>query len=499
MTPSARQGSATALTFDGVRVLVIGDIMLDRFRYGQVNRLSPEAPVPVMHVKEDRIMQGGAGNVAANLVCLGCSCTVIAVVGEDDAGAHVRQLLAENNIDISGLVVDRARRTTVKTRLIGGSQQLLRVDEEDVGSVSRTTEEEIIARFDSLIEGYGIVAISDYAKGALTDAVLAHVIGRCRELGIPALVDPKRTDMRAYAGATLVKPNLSELRAATGISAQAPEQVTKAATMLTEQTGAMILVTMSEAGMTLFGKDGERWRFPAHAAEVFDVSGAGDTVLSTLCAAWGAGYQPEQAVRLANLAAGVVVRKLGTATITVEELILALESEDQESHIGVASLSKARIQVLTWKRQGLKVGFTNGCFDIVHAGHIHILQESRKRCDRLVVGLNSDASVGRLKGPSRPIQGESSRAIVLSAVDAVDLVVLFDQDTPLELIKALKPTDLMKGADYTEDTVVGAEEVKADGGRVHLIDLIPGLSTTRAVERIRSSDESIAQERVHER
>lgn len=497
MSLSSRQMSST-LNFEQVRVLVIGDIMLDRFRYGQVSRLSPEAPVPVMHVKDDKVMQGGAGNVAANLVALGCTCGVLGVIGDDEAGAQVRGLLAKGSVDGSGLVVDAGRRTTIKTRLIGGSQQLLRFDEEDVDSLDPATEAAIIERFDSVIAGYGIVAISDYAKGVLTDAVLAHVIRRCNALGIPTFVDPKRADMCAYAGATLIKPNLAELKTATGVSGHSLEQVTKAAEVLIEQTGSMILVTMSEAGMTLFGKAGERWRFPAREAEVFDVSGAGDTALATLCAAWGAGYEPEQAVRLANVAAGVVVRKLGTATITVEELALALESEDQETHIGVASLSKARMQVLTWKRQGLRVGFTNGCFDIVHAGHIRILQEARKRCDRLVVGLNSDASVSRLKGPERPVQSESSRGIVLSAVDAVDLVVIFDEDTPLELIKTLKPTDLIKGADYTEETVVGAAEVKAEGGRVHLIDLVPGLSTTQAVERIRSGETAVAKEQLLE-
>jgi D-beta-D-heptose 7-phosphate kinase / D-beta-D-heptose 1-phosphate adenosyltransferase len=476
----------TALAFDAVRVLVIGDIMLDWFRYGQVNRLSPEAPVPVMRVKEDRIMLGGAGNVATNLVSLGCSCAVIAVTGEDATGAKLRELLESSGIDASGIVADRSRRTTIKTRLIGGSQQLLRFDEEDVGNVNKDTEQAIIDRFDGMVAECTIVAISDYAKGVLSDRVLAHVIGRCRELGIPALVDPKRTDMRGYAGATLIKPNLSELKAATGVDGHSIEQVTKAAGMLNEQTGAMILVTMSEAGMALFGQDGERWRFQAREAEVFDVSGAGDTALATLCAAWGAGYEPEQAVRLANVAAGVVVRKLGTASVTIEELALALDSEDQETHVGVASQAKARMQVLTWKRQGLRVGFTNGCFDIIHAGHIRILQEARKRCDRLVVGLNSDASVSRLKGPDRPVQTETSRGIVLSAVDAVDLVVVFEEDTPLELIKLLKPTDLIKGADYTEETVAGAAEVKAGGGRVHLIDLVPGVSTSRAVERIRN-------------
>lgn len=486
MSPSTRQPFAsTTLSFETVRVLVIGDIMLDRFRYGQVNRLSPEAPVPVMHVRENRAMQGGAGNVAANIVALGCACAVIAVVGDDDAGQQVRELLHKNGVDGSGLVTDPTRRTTIKTRLIGGSQQLLRFDEEDVGPISPSTQAAIIARFDDMIEDYGIVAISDYAKGVLTDAVLAHVIRRCRALGIPTLVDPKRTDMRAYAGATLIKPNQAELKAATGVASHAMEHLAGAAQKLIEQTGAMILLTMSEAGMALFGTDGHRWRFPAQQAEVFDVSGAGDTALATLCAAWAAGYDPEQAVRLANVAAGVVVRKLGTATLSVEELALALESEGQETHIGVASQAKARLQVLTWKRQGLRVGFTNGCFDIVHAGHIRILREARKKCDRLVVGLNSDASVRRLKGPERPVQGESSRGIVLSAVDAVDLVVVFEEDTPLELIKLLKPTDLIKGADYREESVVGAAEVKAEGGRVHLIDLVPGLSTTRAVERIR--------------
>lgn len=486
MTGIAASGAPPALDFVGIRVLVVGDIMLDRFRYGEVRRLSPEAPVPVMRVERDRVMAGGAGNVAANVVSLGCDCAVIGVVGDDHAGELLRAQLSAHGIDPAMLVSDHARRTTVKTRLIGASQQLLRYDEEDVGKVCPATENAIIARFDKAVTSCGIVAISDYAKGVLTDRVLKHVIARCRELGVPVLVDPKRTDMRAYAGATLIKPNRAELKAATGIACSSFEQVSQAAEVLIEQTGAKVLVTMSEAGMALYCRGGERWRFPAQAAEVFDVSGAGDTSLAALCAGWGAGLGPEQSVRLANAAAGVVVRKLGTATITVEELSLALDTEGQEAHVGIASLAIAHMKVKTWKRQGLRVGFTNGCFDILHAGHVQILREARKRCDRLVVGLNSDASVSRLKGPERPIQSESSRGIVLSAVDAVDLVVVFEEDTPLALIETLMPTDLIKGADYTEDTVVGAEQVKAAGGRVHLIDLVPGLSTTRAVERIKA-------------
>lgn len=480
-------------SFDDARVLVIGDVMLDKFRYGTVTRISPEAPVPVMRVASERTMLGGAGNVLANLVALRCGCGLIAVVGADDAGRHCRQMIEALGVDPDLLVTAPTRVTTLKTRLVSGSQQLLRCDEEDTSPIDPTIEAQLIDRFDRALSGYTAVAISDYAKGVLSDRVLRHVIDRCRDANIPVVVDPKRRDLGAYAGVAVIKPNRSELAAFVGTSCADLSASRIAAQQAMEATGAAILLTLSEDGMALFRPGSAMQHFHATATEVYDVSGAGDTALAIFSAGIASGMAMEESAMLANAGAGAVVRKLGTATLSRIELAEAVAGVDGRKIGALCTREDAAQQVAHWKREGLRVGFTNGCFDIVHAGHIEILRQARARCDRLVVGLNSDASVSRLKGPERPIQAESSRAQVLAAIDAVDLVVVFDEDTPLDLISALLPTELIKGADYTEDSVVGAREVKAAGGRVHLIDLVPGLSTTRAVERIRQGMETAVQ------
>lgn len=472
-------------SFDHARVLVIGDIMLDRFRYGSVSRISPEAPVPVMHVSSEQAMLGGAGNVLANLAALDCTCGLIAVVGDDEPGRHCARMVAALGADPELLVIAPARLTTQKTRMVSGSQQLLRCDEEDTTPIDAATEASIIDRFDAIVADYTAVAISDYAKGVLSDRVLRHVIARCRDADIPVVVDPKRRDFSVYAGATAIKPNRAELAAFVGTPCADLSSSRDAADRAMEATGSAILLTLSEDGMALFRPGLEMQHFHATATEVYDVSGAGDTALAIFSAGIAAGLPMDECAMLANAGAGAVVRKLGTATLNRFELTLAVYAVGGPKIGAVCSREEAAMQVAFWKHEGLRVGFTNGCFDIVHAGHIEILRQSRARCDRLVVGLNSDASVTRLKGPDRPIQPEASRAQVLAAIDAVDLVVVFDEDTPLELITALMPTELIKGADYSEDSVVGAPEVKSAGGRVHLIDLVPGLSTTRAVERIR--------------
>lgn len=472
------------IMFRDARVLVIGDVMLDRFRYGSVSRISPEAPVPVLLAGREVRMLGGAGNVLANVASLDGACGLIAVVGDDDAGRECEAIVRAASGAESLLVVDAGRRTTVKTRFISGSQQLLRCDEEDVSPYSGAVEDALIARFEEALPRYAIVALSDYAKGVLSDRVLAHVIARCQAAGVPVVVDPKRRDFSVYAGASVIKPNRSELSAFAGAACHSLAGCHAAAERAIEVTGAAILLTLSEDGMALFRAGRDPLHIHATATEVFDVSGAGDTVLGIFCVALASGLEMDEAVMLANVGAGAVVRKLGTATLTLEELIHAVDDAHEPRRGEVAGLADAARQVALWKQAGLRVGFTNGCFDIVHGGHIEILRRARLTCDRLVVGLNSDASVARLKGPTRPIQGEASRAAVLSAIDAVDLVVVFEEDTPLNLIDALRPTELIKGADYTEDQVVGAAIVKGDGGRVHLIDLVPGLSTSNAVARI---------------
>lgn len=485
-----------AAQFENARILVVGDLMLDRFRYGSVSRISPEAPVPVLHITREQKMLGGAGNVLANIASLGGHAGLIAAIGADDAGRFCSQMIADKGGDPALLVEDPTRPTTLKTRFISGSQQLLRCDEEDFSPLPEETEDQIVAHFDRAIDDYDVVALSDYAKGLLTDRVLRHAISRCRALGKPVIVDPKRRDFAAYAGASVIKPNRSELAAYSGLPCRDLTGSATAAALAMETTGAAILLTLSEEGMALFRPDREMTHLHATATEVFDVSGAGDTALAIFCAGIASGLALEDAAIVANAGAGAVVRKLGTATLSSVELAQAVEkladagNEALQSAFNAICTAEDAVQMVqAWKRKGLRVGFTNGCFDIVHAGHVQILRQARARCDRLVVGLNSDASVSRLKGPTRPVQSEASRAAVLAAMGAVDLVVVFDEDTPLSLIEQLLPTDLIKGADYREEQVVGAEVVKAHGGKIHLIELLPGLSTTGAIARIKQGQE----------
>lgn len=478
-------------TFSSARVLVVGDLMLDRFRYGSVSRISPEAPVPVLRAVQETAMLGGAGNVMANVVALEGTCGLVGVLGDDAAGRDCAAMIASMPNSRGHLVFAAGRRTTVKTRFVSGSQQLLRCDDEDPSPFDETTSFKLIEAFDEALPNYDVVAVSDYAKGTLTDAVLAHIFERSRARNIPVIVDPKRENFQAYEGATVIKPNRSELAAATKIACIDMNSCETAARHICALTGASVLLTMSEDGMALFQKDQPVVYSQATATEVYDVSGAGDTALAAFCAAFAAGYAMDQSTFLANAAAGVVVRKLGTAVLTPNELSREINRINKPLVDVVCNLEAAVEQVAEWKREGLSVGFTNGCFDIVHGGHVALLNRSAEKCDRLVVGLNSDASVARLKGPNRPIQSQESRAAVLAAMQDVDLVVIFEEDTPIMLIEALRPTDLIKGADYTEDQVVGASIVKADGGHVHLIDLVPNLSTTRAVERIRRQFEKV--------
>lgn len=476
------------IAFDQARLLVIGDIMVDHFYYGDVSRISPEAPVPVLHLKRLSRMLGGAGNVLANVRSLDCVGGLIAVVGDDEAGRMCRDMAVRLSVDPASIITAPGRSTIVKTRFISGSQQLLRCDEEDTSPFDAAIEDQVIARFDAIHGDYNAVAISDYAKGLLSDRVLGHVIDICKARGIPLVVDPKRRDLSAYTGASVIKPNRGELASFANKDCRDLRSSQQAAEYAMDATGAAILLTLAEDGMMLFRPGQPNRHFFATATEVADVSGAGDTAMAIFCVALASGYAMDEAAMLANAGAGAVVRKLGTAMLTRSELTDAVAAVDAGAVAikPIASPQDAARQIAVWKNEGLRVGFTNGCFDIVHAGHIRLLQEARALCDHLVVGLNSDASVRRLKGQSRPIQPQESRAEVLAAIGAVDLVVIFDDDTPAQLISLLKPTDLIKGADYTEDRVVGAKEVRAAGGRVHLIELVPGCSTTRAVDHIQA-------------
>ena len=470
-------------------VLCIGDLMLDEFVYGEVSRISPEAPTPVIAVKRSELMVGGAGNVARNLVSLGTRCIFIGVVGDDDAGQALTEALGTHPLIEFELVVDAERQTTRKVRFVSEhhSTHLLRADWEMAAPIDAVSENALIGHVLKAMPRVGAVVLSDYAKGALTARVIRAVIDAANKLGKPVVVDPKGRDYSIYRGATLITPNRQELADATHRAAQTDDEIAAAAAELGRALDAeAVLVTRSEAGMTLVG-EGAPIHVPAYPVRVRDVSGAGDTVVAVLAAMLAMDADFESAMRAANAAAAVVVGKRGTATLTVAELrsrILPAATLAAEEKI-VFDWGLLDEHLADWKRQGLRVGFTNGCFDLLHPGHVKLLAAARAACDRLVVGLNGDASVTRLKGAGRPVQPVGARAEVLAALEAVDLVVVFDEDTPEKLIASVKPTVLVKGGDYTREQVVGREIVEALGGEVILIDLVPGHSTTSMVERSR--------------
>ena len=473
----------------GQTVLCIGDLMLDEFVYGEVTRISPEAPTPVIAVKRTEVMIGGAGNVARNLVALGTRCIFVGVVGDDDAGGELKKELAKIPRIDAHLVTDAGRRTTRKVRFVSEhhSAHLLRADWEPASPVDSKSEDALIGHVIKAMPKAGAVVLSDYAKGALTPRVIRAVIDAANKAGRPVVVDPKGRDYGIYRGATLITPNQQELADATHSPAQTDDQVAAAAAELGRMLGAKaVLVTRSEAGMTLVG-EGAAIHVPAYPVRVRDVSGAGDTVVAVLAAMLAMQADFESAMRAANAAAAVVVGKRGTATLSVAELrsrILPAATLAPEEKI-VFDWAPLDEHLAEWRRQGLRVGFTNGCFDLLHPGHVKLLAGARAACDRLVVGLNGDASVTRLKGEGRPVQPVQSRAEVLAALEAVDLVVVFDEDTPEKLIARVKPTVLIKGSDYTREDVVGHAIVEAAGGEVILIDIVPGHSTSAMVERSR--------------
>jgi D-beta-D-heptose 7-phosphate kinase/D-beta-D-heptose 1-phosphate adenosyltransferase len=477
------------LDFAGVRVLVLGDVMLDRFLYGEVDRISPEAPVPVVRLRRSHAMPGGAGNVARNVSALGGKAILVGLLGEDDAAAELRALLAGDPGIEDATVASAARPSTRKMRVIAGNQQVARLDEEEARPADDGEAAALVEAVRRRAACCKALVLSDYAKGALTPAVVSGAIAAAHEAGVPVFADPKSDDFGLYRGADCLTPNARELARATRLPTGTEAEVVAAARAAMRAAGLpALLCTRAERGMVLVRADGGHASVAAEAREVFDVSGAGDTVIATLALAHASGRPLEEAMRVANAAAGIVVGKLGTATVGAEELEHALRAGGEGGPDGGAAppdLGAALRRAAEWRAHGLRVGFTNGCFDVLHAGHVSLLRAARRRCDRLVVALNTDASVARLKGASRPINPLADRAAVVSALSAVDAVVAFEEDTPLELIRALRPDVLVKGADYTEDRVVGADLVRASGGEVVLVDLLPGRSTTGIAARLR--------------
>jgi len=471
-------------------VLCVGDLMLDEFVYGEVSRISPEAPAPVIAVQRSETNIGGAGNVARNIAALGGRCIFAGLVGNDEAGARLKAELARHKGIESVLVSDAARPTTRKVRFVSEhfSTHMLRADWERAAPASADIEQKLIDAVVPQLQRADIVLLSDYAKGVLTARVIRNVIDAARKAGKRVIVDPKSPNFAIYRGATLLTPNRKEFAEATRSRADSDQSIADAArdAMILADCEA-ILVTQSEDGMTLVPRTGVAVHVPAHPVKVRDVSGAGDTVAAALALALAADADWETALRIASAAAAVAVGKKGTASVTVHELrrkILPHAYLAAEEKIVTAG-GDLDVQLQEWRQQGLRIGFTNGCFDILHPGHVKVLTAARGACDRLIVGLNSDASVKRLKGEGRPVQNEQARAEVLAALEAVDLVAVFEEDTPLKLITRIKPSVLVKGGDYTRETVVGYEIVEAHGGEVMLVDTLPGFSTTSLVNRAR--------------
>ncbi|MBI5063888.1 MAG: bifunctional D-glycero-beta-D-manno-heptose-7-phosphate kinase/D-glycero-beta-D-manno-heptose 1-phosphate adenylyltransferase HldE [Desulfatitalea sp.] len=482
---------AKILSFSKSHILVVGDVMLDRYLWGRVGRISPEAPVPVVQLQRTTETLGGAGNVALNLVSLGCRVTVVSICGGDAAGQTLRALLSQKGIG-EALVTDANRPTITKTRVMAQKQQMMRLDEEHTRAIGPDVAQKIREAVSQALPGCQAMVLSDYGKGILAHAAFVQeLIQAGRKRGIPVLVDPKGTDWERYQGATGITPNTAELEAVAGGHLEEDEdKLIASAQKMRERFGvAWLLVTRGAQGMCLIDSQEPPVSIPARAREVFDVSGAGDTVIATVAAAVAVGMPVVEAARTANLAAGIVVGKLGTQPILASELSTAVTFSTQQQYYPysaakMAALDSALAKVQEWRAAGSKVVFTNGCFDLLHPGHISLLYQARALGDRLVVGLNTDASIKRLKGSGRPILSEQDRAAMLSALECVDLVAHFDEDTPLKLIETLRPDILVKGSDYAPDQVVGKEVVEAYGGCVKLVDLVQGYSTTGLTQKV---------------
>ena len=467
--------------FQEARVLVVGDVMLDRYYHGSANRISPEAPVPVVRVSNQEDRPGGAGNVALNIAALGGAATLVGVVGTDATAEDLGARLSAAGVRCEFLV-SQDKPTITKLRVISQHQQLLRMDFEQPFDAQDVAD--LQPRFESVLESAQVVIVSDYAKGALQD--VPAIIRAARAAGKPVIVDPKGSDFEKYRGATLITPNLHEFETVVGHCSTEQELITRGLALMTELALEAILITRGESGMTLLRPNKAELHLPARAQEVFDVTGAGDTVISVLAASLAAGEDFAEATALANLAASLAVGKLGTAAISGPELRRALHS-DSASGRGVMSAEQLRSAVEEARAHGERIVFTNGCFDIIHAGHVGYLAEARKLGDRLVVAINDDASVTRLKGAGRPINPVERRLAVLAGLEAVDWVVSFSEDTPEALLHEIKPDVLVKGGDYSIEQVVGGEFVLTYGGEVRSLDFLDDCSTSAIVEKMRET------------
>ena len=467
------------------RLLVIGDLILDEYIWGAVSRISPEAPVPILETKSENLTLGGAANVANNLVALGCEVHLVGAIGQDEKGDKLLTLIEEKGISSKGIFRFVHRPTTSKIRVVAHNQQVLRIDKEDNRPITEETENRIIKYINKALPDMDIVICSDYRKGILTEKVFSAVSHRAKNSKKRVIVDPKSSDFELYKGATVITPNQFEVEKAVPIKIQDKIDLDRAAEYLLNLTHAeVLLITRGKDGMTLYPNKAKPVDIPTQAKEVFDVTGAGDTVVSVLAMALAVGFNPEDSAWLSNMAASIVVGKVGTAVVTLNEINEYLQEEMLRTAHTVLKLEELKKIVSLAKGTGKTVVFTNGCFDLIHGGHIEFLQKAREKGDLLVVGLNSDRSVKSIKGEGRPIKSEKERANIISALRYVDYITIFDESTPEDLIREVRPDILVKGDDYAIDEVVGREIVEGYGAKVELIPIVQGLSTTNIVEKI---------------
>jgi len=464
-------------------ILVIGDLMIDHYLWGSAERISPEAPVQVVDIAKESSVLGGAGNVINNLISLGATVNVASVVGDDEIAKELTIMLKSIGVKTEGLITQAGRKTSKKSRVIAANQQILRYDKESKETISLESVKKIIAAVEKDLFVTDMIILSDYGKGVISETLAQEVITLANKKNIKVLVDPKGTDYSKYRGAHMLTPNKKEASEATKIEIKDDASLEKALLSLKEQCRLdRSMITLSEDGIAIY--DGEVKRFPTVAQEVFDVTGAGDTVIASIAFALSAGLSIEETARFSNLAAGVVVGKIGSATVTLDEIEIyesKLHQSSSDAHI--KSFEEIDRIVKRAKEHGQRVVFTNGCFDILHVGHVKYLQEAKSFGDILIVGLNSDASVRELKGPTRPVNVEDDRAYILAALDAVDYVVKFGDDTPYDLIKMVAPDVLVKGGDYEGKSVVGTEFSKV----LKLVDFVDGKSTTKTIAKIQGS------------
>jgi len=464
------------------KILVIGDLMIDHYLWGECERISPEAPIPIVNIDDENTVLGGAGNVVNNLVALGAQTDILSVIGDCDIANELGTLLSNINVSTNHLVKEKGRLSSKKSRIIASHQQVIRYDRESDYDISEKSQQTLFDQYKKILKQYDIVLLSDYGKGVLTDSLTRDLIQEANNLGIKVLVDPKGINYFKYSGAYLLTPNKKEASLATNIDIIDDSSLLRAITQLKEKCSLNVsLITLSENGVAIY--DNDLRVHPTMAREVYDVTGAGDTVLATLGYALSSNYDIDQAVEFANLAAGVVVGKIGSATASIDEINdykSSLHQSFSEEHI--KTLIEIEVLSTKLKDKGKKIVFTNGCFDILHAGHVRYLETAKSFGDILMVGVNSDKSVRTLKGETRPINSEQDRALLIASLEAVDYVIIFNEDTPYELINAIKPHTLVKGGDYAGQKVVGQDLVS----ELRLVNFIEGKSTTRTIEKIKS-------------